>query len=211
MIPITLKGLAKFMTSTSATQRKILRDYKYPKEEGYAMALYYKEARDLVRSAHKDEQPPQWLRDQALLIRKLAQASGRQSGRRLLNNARAIEEYAGAFSSRKFEILPDLDASMIVDDVKIKINPDLHVKESGKEKIVKLEFSRAELEEQVIKIICQTMFEGVAANGKRFSPSCVLYLDVPRGVAHTGARQGSRMRGEIEAACKNIAAVWPGI
>ena len=61
MVSITLKGLAKFMVATPAQQRKILRDYKYPKEEGQAMAQYYKEARDVIYSFHKNKHPKEWL------------------------------------------------------------------------------------------------------------------------------------------------------
>jgi len=61
MISITLKGLAKFMMATPAKQRKILRDYKYPREEGQAMAQYYKEARDVVYSFHKNKRAKEWL------------------------------------------------------------------------------------------------------------------------------------------------------
>ncbi len=36
MIKLSAKGLAKFMTLSAAGQRKVLRDYKYPDEEGAA-------------------------------------------------------------------------------------------------------------------------------------------------------------------------------
>ena len=159
MISITLKGLAKFMTATPAKQRKILRDYKYPKEEGLAMAQYYKEARDVVYSFHKNKRPKEWLVNKANEIRTLADGVGGGSGPRLQNNARAIEQYAQNFSGRKIDILPDLDASFTTDGVRVKINPDLHVSEGGKEKIIKLEFAKDEPLPEMVKIICQPMFE----------------------------------------------------
>lgn len=45
MIKIGLKGLAKFMTSALAAQRKVLRDYKYPRQEGQTHASYYRDGR----------------------------------------------------------------------------------------------------------------------------------------------------------------------
>src|ERR1039457_3365873 len=122
MIQITLKGLAKFMTATPANQRKILRDYKYPKEEGQAMAQYYKEARDVIYSFHKHKHPKQWLLNKAEEVRKLASGVGGGSGRRLGHNARGIEQYAGNFSGRQMAILQDLDISVNIEGLRIKIN-----------------------------------------------------------------------------------------
>ncbi len=211
MIPITLKGLAKFMTATPANQRKILKDFKYPKEEGYAQALYYREARDLIYSLYKHNHPSAWLAERATQLRGLATATGGQSGGRLSHNARGVDQYLAHFSGRRFEVLKDLDLSVSLSGVRIKINPDLHVREGGKEKIIKLEFSAREPEERLVRIVCQTMFEGASANGHPLTASCVLYLDVPRGAEHRGARAGARMRAEIDAACQNIASLWDRI
>jgi hypothetical protein len=131
MIQITLKGLAKFMTATPANQRKILRDYKYPKEEGQAMAQYYKEARDVIYSFHKQKHPKTWLLNKAEEVRKLATGVGGGSGCRLGHNARAIDQYAANFSGRQLDILQDLDVSVSIEGLKIKVNPDLHVSEGG--------------------------------------------------------------------------------
>jgi hypothetical protein len=211
MIQITLKGLAKFMTATPANQRKILHDYKYPKEEGQAMAQYYKEARDIIYSFHKNKHPKQWLGGKAEELRKLAAGISGGSSRRLSNNARAIEQYGANFPDRNAEVLQNFDVSMTNQNLRIKITPDLHICEGGKEKIVKLEFSKIEPTSELTKIICQAMYEAAARSGRSFAPACVLYLDVPRGLEHRGARQGSRMKGEIEAACKNIVSMWPSI
>jgi hypothetical protein len=211
MVSITLKGLAKFMVATPAQQRKILRDYKYPKEEGQAMAQYYKEARDVIYSFHKNKHPKEWLATKIEGLRQLASGVGGGSGRRLQHNARAIEQYGAHFADRNFEVLGDIDVSVNVEGMRLKINPDLHVSEGGKEKIVKLEFANAEPSGAVTKIVCQGMFDAAAQSGHKVTPGCVLYLDVPRGMEHRGARQGSRMKGEVEAACKNIVSMWPSI
>lgn len=211
MIPITLKGLAKFMTASPANQRKILRDFKYPKEEGHAQALYYREAQDLIYARHKHDHPTSWLMQRASQLRSLAAATGGQSGTRLAHNARGIEQYVQHFAGRRFEVLTEIDLSMTVAGVRVKINPDLHVREGDKEKIIKLEFSTKEPEDRVIRVICQTMFEGALKNGYRLPASCVLYFDVPRGAPHRGARAGARMRAEVEAACQNIVSLWERI
>ena len=60
-LKLSAKGLAKFMTSSAAGQRKVLRDYKYPDEEGTAQAAYYREACDIVAQYHRDGHDKLWL------------------------------------------------------------------------------------------------------------------------------------------------------
>jgi hypothetical protein len=55
------------------------------------------------------------------------------------------------------------------------------------------------------------MFEAALVDGLKLPSSQVLYVDVPRGVRYKAARLGARMRANIEAACQNIAAIWPTI
>jgi hypothetical protein len=85
------------------------------------------------------------------------------------------------------------------------------VREGGKEKLVKLEFAEKDPDNEAIKIITQGMFEAALVDGLKLPSSQVLYVDVPRGVRYKAARLGARMRANIEAACQNIAAIWPTI
>lgn len=50
MIKLTLKGLAKYVASSPAAQRKILQDFKCPAaDEPFAMRVYYREAMDCLK------------------------------------------------------------------------------------------------------------------------------------------------------------------
>jgi hypothetical protein len=209
LIPITLKGLAKFMVASPAKQRKILRDFKYPQEEGIPQALYYREARDFICAYYRNHHPKAWLGDKARQLRELAAASGGQTKARLNHNARSLEAYANHFSHRKFDVLEDLALPLIASGVRVKVTPDLHVREGSTERIIKLEFTRDEPVPQVIKIVSQAMYEAALKNNHPLLSGGVLYMDVTRGTVHKGARAGSRIKAEIEAACQNIAALWP--
>jgi len=87
--------------------------------------------------------------------------------------------------------------------------PDLHIREAGQEKIVKLELSVQPPSRDVVKIISQAMFEASIRAGLKLPSAAVLYADVARGRMHRGARLGARMGRDIESACLNIAAIWP--
>ena len=212
MKKLSLKGLADYMTASPTRQRSILHGYKYPAEdESRAKILYYREARDRIAAYHASQHNPDWLLAQA---HSLAIVAGHSAGRRrsrLQHNARGIQQYARHFGGRQFEVLDDFSHDLQFGDVFISVYPDLHVRERGAEKIIKLEFSAIEPSAEMIQILCQCMLE--AASGARMPvrPSDVLLLDVPRGASHRGARIRARMTRDIQATCQNISSIWDAI
>lgn len=211
MIKIGVKGLAKFMTGTAAQQRKILRDYKFPDDEGTAQAAYYREARDLVAEYHRHGHPTEWLRSKAAVLQSTAAALGGRVATRLRHNVRGLTDYATHFTAKEYDVLPERKLSLTYGPVRISVLPDLHVREKGRERLLKLEFSKGEPDPDVVKIISQIMFEAALDARLPVKSTDVLYLDIARGARHKGARVGARMRTEIDAACANIAAMWEGI
>jgi predicted RNA-binding protein with EMAP domain len=212
MIKISLTGLAKFMTSGPAAQRKVVHDYRYPDEdEPKAMRLYYLEAVDSIKAYHLNKHPAAWLNEQAERIGDLAATVGGMTRSRLNNNARAVRQYAENFGARNFTILNDLKLALVFGSVRVTVIPDLHVREANKEKIVKLGFARTQPDGQLVKIVSQSMFEAYRTAEGAITSSNVLYLDVARGIEHRGARVGARLMTDIKAACENIEALWDTI
>lgn len=212
MIKIGVKGLAKYMTSSPAGQRKVLHDYKYPDDdEPSAMRVYYKDATDRILAFHKSGHDRSWLRAKAKDLAELARLTPGAAGARLRNNARALAHYEEHFSVRVLEPQGNLRLRWDVGGVRIGVNPDLHVLERGKTKLVKLEFSKDVPGDDAVKIISQVMFEAAKGHVPQLTSSSILLFDVPRGVEHRGARAGAKTLREIEAACKTIESVWASI
>lgn len=212
MKKISVKGLADFMTASAATQRKIVHEYKYPKDdEARAKTIYYRETRDRISVYHASGHLPTWLTDEAASIGLLADGSIGKTKTRLKHNRRALIDYKNHFCSRGFVVLDDRLLTLKHHDVLIKVYPDLHVEEKGREKFIKLEFGVNEPSTEVVKIISQVMFESCLSSGLTVKSSDVLYLDVPRGKEHKGARMGAMMKKNIEAACKTFSAIWDSI
>ncbi|MFH2001901.1 MAG: hypothetical protein ABIK28_19635 [Planctomycetota bacterium] len=208
---ISLKGLANFMTSGAARQRKILRDYKYPDPEGAAQAGYYRDARNCILEYHREGREEAWLYERHRHLRGQSIVAPPQVKPRLENNARAVRQYARNFSGRNFTILENVPLALAFSGVTVSVYPDLHVNERNREKIIKLDFSKQPTNDQAIRIMSQAMFEAQVQAGMGLTSASVLYLDVPRSQEYRGARAGSRMLREIEAACENITAIWDGI
>jgi len=213
MISITVKGLAKFMTASPAQQRKIVRDFKYPKlDESAAQQKYYREVRTIITAYHKADRQPGWLLQKAALLETLATQERKSRGRiRLNHNARAVRSYHEHFRKRKFEVLDRNSLHFDSGNVRTKVTPDLHVIENDAEKIIKLEFATTEPSVDVVRIISQVMYEAANCNGAALPSGSVLYCDVPRGAAHKGARARTRMLGNIRAACETIENIWEAI
>ncbi len=209
MKKLSLSGLADFMTKSASGQRKLLRNYKYPDtDDASAKILYYKEARDRILAYHSAGNDMELLTDAIKDLEKLAALSMGQRKTRLGYNVRALRDYARHFSKKSFEILKEASLGLNFDDVIVTVYPDLHVEEKGVEKFIKLGFSKDEPEQKFISIISQGLFEAARQEGHELSSSSILFLDVPRGKIHKGARMGARMTGNIEAACQNISAIW---
>jgi hypothetical protein len=198
MIQIGIKGLAKFMTAGAAAQRKVLRDYKYPDPEGQAQAACYRDARSVICKFHDENRDLAWLvAQEAMVSGGVANAPKPQIATRLKSNARAIKNYADNFASIKYEVLTDVRLTLKFASVQVTVNPDLHVREAGKEKILKLDFSDKQPENDIIKIVSQAMFEAALVEGFAVASSQILYVDVQHKIKHKGARLGATMRTNI--------------
>lgn len=211
MIQISLKGLAKYMTSAPAAQRKVLRDFKYPDPEGHAQARYYREARDAVDAHHKAAASSDGLANEAARLEKMAEMSKGPTATRLRHNARAITQYAAHFGAKSWKSSSPPRLTLQHANLRVTIIPDLKVVDGTREKLIRLEFSANAPEKELLQIISQATFEATHNAGLSPGTADVLVLDVARGIVHKGARLGGRRSKDIEAACEAISVLWPGI
>lgn len=211
-VKISLTGLVDYMTGSPTEQRRLLEQYKYPKDdEPRAKILYYREAKERVQGFHRASREPEWLIQQADALETLAQVSTGRGKTRLKHNARTLLDYHKHFSGREFEVLEGLKLSLEFGKVIVSVVPDLHVRERGKEKIIKLHLGVEGIDEEQVHIYSQAMFEASQVADLKLPSSGILVFDLSTGAEHKGARLGSRMRKHLESACLNIAAIWESI
>jgi hypothetical protein len=210
MKKITLKGLADYVTANDLRRQRIVKEYKYPKDdEPRAKILYYKEAKDRIRRYHGlANVGPEWLATKATELEAESALRFDRGRTRLKHNARALRAYARNFAARTFEVCDDKNLVLKFGDITIGAKPDMVVVERGKTKLVRFDFSEKEPEPKLFKVLAQGTFEAALAAGIDVPSSCVLILDVPRGREYRGARMGARMRREMEAACQGLSAIW---
>ena len=212
MIRLSVKGLAKYITSSPSAQAKVLQDFKYPKsDEPFAMRTYYLETLRAIATFHRDKQPADWLRNVAMALADRSRHEGGSGGRRVAQNARALAQYQQYFSRRSFEVLQAPRFRLAYDTVAISVAPDLFVSEGGRARMIKFQFGGKELSDQAVKVITQCLLVAANKAGHELNAGSVLYLDLPRGAEHTAPRSGTRTWRDIEAACRTIALVWDAI
>lgn len=212
MIELTLKGFAKYFTVGHAAKKKVLQDFKFPDDdEPSAMRGYYRDARDRIEAYHRNPHSEEWLEEKALDLSELAALTSPNSAVRLRNNARALRAYRQAFARRVFSVQKPVKLPLDFGAVRIKVNPELHVMEKGRERIIRLEFSAQGLKPDVAKTMSQCLFEAASRNGLALGSANVLILDVFAGKELKGARAGARLLSDIKAACETIEAVWDKI
>jgi len=62
VIKLTVRGLAKYIVASPASQRRVLEDFKYAAgDEPFAMRTYYREAKQCIKSFHRNAHPSDWL------------------------------------------------------------------------------------------------------------------------------------------------------
>jgi hypothetical protein len=212
MIKLSVRGLAKFMISKAAAQRKVLHDYKYADEdEPFAMRLYYKDTVERVQAFHAKSHERGWLRAQASQLEALARTSPAATASRLRNNARALIAYDTHFAKRRLDVKKPPRLRVTFGEVTVTVTPDLFVTDRDKVKLIKFDFSKDEPDSEAIKVVSQIMYEAAKEQVPGLTSSAVLYVDVARGLEYKGARAGARTMRDIEAACANISSLWPGI
>jgi len=211
MITIGVKGLAQFIVAGPARQRKVLKDYKYPSPEGQAQAKFYRDAHSAVREYHKSKRSQSWLLARAQRLDNEAVAAHGKTKMRLKSNARAIREYASAFANRTFTIKPRQGLELTLYGVRVVAEPTLLVRERNRDKLLRIEFAKNLKDTKLFRIMNQFALDAASAVGLTVKSSDVECLHTPTAICHKGARRSSRLSTEIDAACQNIATLWPSI
>jgi len=211
-ISISVNGLAKFMTSSEATRRRILRDYKFPfNKDGSKkpQIVRYSEARAAIRDYHESGNNAATI---VIVIEKLIakkQKNPEKDAARINDNIRALQTYLEHFSNRKFTVLENPKPKYIHGEVSVSAFPDLFVDEDGSKKLIKLDFSETEPDEELVEIMLKVMHEAASANELAVVAENVIYLDITRKTQFNGKKLNKQLKKNIDAACETIADIWP--
>jgi hypothetical protein len=211
-ISISVNGLAKFMTASEATRRRLLKDFKFPfNKDGSKkpQIVRYSEARAAIRDYHESGNDASTIVTAIEKLMKKKQEEPLKDDSRINDNIRALETYLKHFSNRQFQILQTPKPRYVHGEVVVSTSPDLYVDENGTKKLIKLDFSEKKPNEQAIDILLKVMYEAAFEAKMGVLPSNVVYLDISRQAQYNGKKLNKQLKKNIDAACETIADIWP--
>jgi hypothetical protein len=203
------------MKSGPATQRTLLRSYKFPTDKDGKKRppiVRYSEARAAIKKYHESgNDVATLLQAVSDLQHKLTTIDPDKDTGRIRDNIRAVNAYMKYFSKSKFAVLDNPRPKYRHSTVEVSTSPDLFVDEGGTKKLIKLDFNSSPLDLDSIKVILKVMHEASALIGLGVDPKNVVYLDVSRNEQHSGAKLNKQLKRDIDAACETIEDIWPRV
>jgi len=211
MLKISMKTLTNFMAKSTISRKTLVKNLKYPKSENKIPIVYYQKALSSIKKFHKDNLDVTFLQNQIKKIIKEADIAEKQGTKKwLMLNAVAIEHYIEFFSNKKYEILAMHRIASVFNNVVVSSTPDLYVKEREQHKLIKLDFSKDEPDEDIPAIITHLMFEAQNLLGLGISPKNIVYMDVFRGNEYP-LRISKDLLNNITSACDDFESIWNSI
>ena len=213
-IKISVGGLAKFMKSGPASQRTLLKSYKFQTDKSgnkRPQIVRYSEARAAIKKYHESSNDVATLLAAVAALKKKELANPDKDANRIHDNIRAIEAYMKYFSKNNFIVLDNPKPKYMHSNVEVSASPDLYVEEKNVKKMIKLDFNSLALDKESIKVILKVMYEAASAKHLEIVPKNVIYLDVSRNEQHCGEKLNKQLKKDIDAALETIEDIWPKV
>ncbi len=218
---ITVNKLGEFIVATPTRQRRILEQLKYPKDN--AFGFMYEDAREAIK---------QYLingRDESILLKCIEYLEEREAGSewqvtQVASSVEALDAvlHSTVFDDLKieFEAYTGSNPRMIIEGVHVSVFPDLIVrcKRRGENYIggLKIHLSKngsfgEEGAKYISAIIHQFADMYIKTKGAEVRPAENLSYDVFTDSLVPCPAAVKRRWDDIQAACKNIVAIWDTI
>lgn len=205
-IPMT--SFSEFVSGTESKKAQILRRYKFPNEEGKAMAMYYGPAKSAISAFHHDKHVSEWLWTKALELDQKAMTTSKSLRTKMINNARSVRSYAEHFGGNHYDVLGNVKLPFTLSGVAINVTPDMHVADEGGDKFLKFSFTKDKLKHDYVRAMLACMSYGLYVNLNDSNPDAIAFVDVPRGVIYKGLIITDSLVDEIRGNCDELEKTW---
>lgn len=219
---ISTNELAKFIDAKPARQRQILRDAKFP---GEFKGMYYREAAQAIAQCIASNLENVGVLETAVSV--LEQQTPEKIGtqRRLDSNIDALETFQVMLDDIDLKdatpsLAPNTSPALTIMGVRVSVRPEIIMRGTGKSKAklvggFKFHFSRTNALAEIGAGYVSTLLQEYSRihmpdEGMPFGPYCCV-VDIGRKQMCPGTKSTVNKMKDIEAACKNIAGLWPTI
>ena len=218
---ISVNKLAEFMLAKAGRQRQILRDQKYPTD---FKGMFHKEAAESIATCIASGLENVDVLDKRIAVLDQMECEKMGAQRRVNANIDALESFKlmlddidlkGADPVLGAQSVPKLT----VHGVAVSVRPEIVLKGIGKSGALagalKLHFPTTfPLSEETAGYVSALSQEWskihLCDDGTAHGPYCMV-LDVGSRKVYAGVKATANRMKDIEAACENIAALWPSI
>lgn len=219
---ISVNKLAEYIVSRGNRQREILRDRKFPTD---FKGMYYRESSDAIALclASNLEDLSSLTRARRTLEQKTPEKVGTQ--RRLNSNIDAIEAFDSLLDSINFhdgvpELAPHQANKIVRHGVEISVRPEIILRGAGKSGnqligAIKIHFSKTrpldiESAGYVSAVVQEYCRNHLAQDEEVYAPYCSV-IDIGSLSVYPGVKSTVKRMKDVEAECRNIAALWVSI
>lgn len=219
---ISVNKLAEFIGAKARRQRQILRDQKYPTDY---KGMYYREASESIASYISSNLEKASIIDRAIAVLEQSHPEKIGTRRRIEANIDALETFRVMLDSLELAgAVPTLGDNssprIMIQNVEISVRPEIILRSAGKSGsplvgAIKLHFPRTfslrEDGEGIVSAVLQEWLKAHLPDDGEPNPLQCYAIDVGAQRVGKGVRSTVARLREVEANCRNIAALWPTI
>ncbi|NLH99159.1 MAG: hypothetical protein GX446_06660 [Chthonomonadales bacterium] len=209
---LTLNGVVRYMTSTTAKQREdTLLDYKRPDPEGKARGTYYQPARDAIRAFHAAGNDPGIIEAVVSELEERLPTLTNSAYAKVENNIRVLRAYPAAFGRRLLQPVEWEAATITIEGVRISLRPDLLAREGKRTRAIRFAFVKDAPSNEEVVCSVQLLLRWAEATGSPCGPADCLLLSIADGTAVPATGRRRSFDAQLRGAMREVARQWPAV
>ncbi len=209
MISVSLRQLVDFSFASPHEQRKLLRDIRDARSDGYQPFHYYRRALVAILRYHRRHLSSTELRAVAASFDQEAAFADARQAACLRYNARCIRTYLSHFAHLP---PPDIDRRirlrLQLGQLTVAVAPDLAYTKRGRTNLVRFEFREGGIAQSRAKAMVACLGFAADQAGIRLSAGSCQVWDLATGELFAAGKPGVRLRRQLESSAQNLVAIW---
>jgi hypothetical protein len=205
MPSLTVRSMAEMLNLPAHAQARILSEQKHPKQAPQVFRTpYYQQALAGIRQYYKAGRDHSKLTLAALKCEEFEQESKRDHNLRVLNSFKASE-----LAARDLLLTAKNLTKLALNNVELRLMPDLAATEGGKPRIVFLNFRGHALDPEVARLTLEIADWVFEKNQIPIGTKNLEYVDLFKGKAYAIAKRRASTIKAVTQNFKIIEALWP--
>ena len=203
--------LAEYVSKGGRSPESVLRPYKFRASgEGLVRIVFRPPVVTIIRKHYKLNKDPKVFESARADWQKKADATQKKGQRaKLHSNIAALDLFRSRYKDRDFEVLPIHRISCRIGEIIFTAQPDLWVRENGREHLIKIGFGKKK--RSYIDALLVVMRRAALTHHHRIRPHDAVFLNVLTGEELVSRFSYRELVLSLTAAAREIAEIWPKV